>query len=982
MTDPINSDSYWNRRFSNDWDTNEGPEQSVFFAHLLLRNLPSWFIDYTKKQTSTAADWGCAEGQGTEYWASRLTATRFLGIDFSDIAITKASAQAKLANFACENWLGEGFSRPDRFDFVFSSNTLEHFEDPLPVLNNIARHASKAVVLALPYKEMERIDEHFHTFLPDNLPTRLSNGFRLVWSRVANCDEISHSYWNGKQIFLIYAETSWVDGVAPHLQDCTVQEEVFDPQKLAEMHERVAALSEDREKWREQALEMSNWGSKLNDFIAVQSDQLARVSQRLQAIEGAPLRYVSRRYARGAARRIFNALPLPAGPKQFLRRLIGRILRRVQVSAPAAPSGYEPERVQRFIAANPKAEANPVRDVLVFSVIDWHFRIQRPQQIARGFAQNGARVFFLSNHFVDDPEPGYEIERLDVDLELYQVKLHVSGAPAIYFSAPGEAELDRLRASLAKLLLDQAALSTVSVVEHAYWYPLARSVPNSLLVYDCMDHHEGFGNVPRELIDLEHKMMASSDLVVTTSSWLEDMARGKARSLATVRNACEYERFAKAPQQVYQDARKRKIIGYYGAIAEWFDLDLVRRLASENPDALVLLVGNDTAQAGAALKGLFNVVMTGEVPYDQLTHYLYAFDVCLLPFKVIPLTLATNPVKVYEYLAAGKPVVSTELPEIAQFGELVDSASSHDQFAEMVKKRIAVPSSPAEVEQRRAFAQRQTWQHRAEEFSTALAGLSMPRISVIVLTYNNLELTKACLDSLITRSHYPNLEIIVVDNASTDGSVAYLTAFGKTYPEVKIILNETNVGFAAGNNIGLAAATGQYLTLFNNDTIATRGWALTMMRHLQQDTSVGLVGPVTNNIGNEAKIRTTYTDPAEMPQEAAFYTLRRMGRAFPLKTAAFFCVMMPRSTYEKCGPLCEEYGLGFFEDDDYCRRVEQQGLRVLCVRDVFIHHHLSASFNKMLSKDRQALVDRNRAIYESKWGPWEPHQYDISNDDA
>lgn len=83
--------------------------------------------------------------------------------------------------------------------------------------------------------------------------------------------------------------------------------------------------------------------------------------------------------------------------------------------------------------------------------------------------------------------------------------------------------------------------------------------------------------------------------------------------------------------------------------------------------------------------------------------------------------------------------------------------------------------------------------------------------------------------------------------------------------------------------------------------------------------------------------------------------------------------MIPREVYLQIGPLDESYGLGFFEDDDYCRRIEQAGLRVACAEDVFVRHHLSASFGK-LGKGRRELLERNRKIYESKWESLESAQ--------
>ncbi|CAI8888301.1 hypothetical protein EMIT0P74_30133 [Pseudomonas sp. IT-P74] len=85
--------------------------------------------------------------------------------------------------------------------------------------------------------------------------------------------------------------------------------------------------------------------------------------------------------------------------------------------------------------------------------------------------------------------------------------------------------------------------------------------------------------------------------------------------------------------------------------------------------------------------------------------------------------------------------------------------------------------------------------------------------------------------------------------------------------------------------------------------------------------------------------------------------------------------MFTRKVYESVGPLDEAFGRGFFEDDDYCRRVEQSGLRVLCAEDVFIHHQLSTSFNKLKSADHQALFEQNKAINDAKWGTCTPHTY-------
>jgi GT2 family glycosyltransferase/glycosyltransferase involved in cell wall biosynthesis len=613
-------------------------------------------------------------------------------------------------------------------------------------------------------------------------------------------------------------------------------------------------------------------------------------------------------------------------------------------------------------------------DVLVWAVIDWHFRTQRPQHIARGLAQAGHRVFYVSNNLVDAAEPGFRAEPLDDSGRLYQVFLHAEGAPAIYFGAPTPQTVAQLRHSTGELLEWCDAGDALCIVQHPFWTDVASRVPGAALLYDCMDHHAGFGDNAPDVLAAEAELARSADLVLVTSDWLDHELAALNPNRAIVRNACDFAHFNDPPGTRYAPARAGKVIGYYGAIAEWFDIELVRGIARAFPDCTVLLVGNDTAGAATHLSGESNVEFTGEVPYDRLPHYLYAFDVALLPFQVIPLTLATNPVKVYEYLSAGKPVVAVDLPEMRQFGDLVRCAPDRDAFLAAVADALR-EDDPALVGRRVAFAKEQTWLHRAEELDCALATLRQPMASVVVLTYNNLDFTRACLHSIEALSRWDNLEVIVVDNASTDGTREFLREWETRGPGRRAILNDANLGFAAGNNVGLAAARGDYLVLLNNDTYVTPGWIGTMVRHLARNPDIGILGPVTNNIGNEARIEIHYADMAEMQRRSAAYTRRHLGSLFDIQTVAFFCVAMPRSTLERVGMLDEAFGIGFFEDDDYCRRVEAAGLRVVCADDVFVHHHLSASFDALKAERKRELFERNKAIYEAKWGAWTPHAY-------
>ncbi len=697
-----------------------------------------------------------------------------------------------------------------------------------------------------------------------------------------------------------------------------------------------------------------------------------------------PLRFVARLFRYGLTsedqrqitktlRNRYHQLPLsPPVKKQvsfFYHQLVLKTIRSIQSS---------PSLVLQFNAPTliPGVQQFDKPDYVVWGVIDWNFRHQRPQQLALALAAAGRRVFYISPALVDDKRAGFEAEALDASGQLFQIKLFAKGAPPIYSDAPSLETIAQLRRSIGEVLDWADCRQIISLVNHPFWYDMASVLPNSRLVYDCMDYHEGFGNNAESLLQLEKQLLSEAELAITTSTWLDDAITPHAKYRALIRNAGEYEHFAKVPDSIYHDPWGRRVIGYYGAIAEWFDLDLVESVARQHPDCSVLLVGADTVNAKSRLAKLDNVTFTGEVPYSELPHYLHGFDVCLLPFKIIPLTLATNPVKAYEYLGSGKPIVAVDLPEMAQFDGLVYAVAGKDAFLAAVSKVLSQPEPDSLVQKRKVFAQGQTWQRRAKALIEQAESVTRDvKVSVIVVTYNNIDLTHACLESIDKYSQYEPLEIIVVDNASNDGTPEFLSEWVANGQNRRLILNDDNRGFAAANNQGLAVANGEYLVLLNNDTYVTLGWIRTLVRHLQRDKTIGLIGPVTNNIGNEAKIDITYDGMDEMRLKSATYTRRRIGQTYPLRTAAFFCVMMPRATCERVGTLDEAFGRGFFEDDDYCRRIEQLGLRVVCAEDVFIHHQLSASFDKLKQQDRQKLFEDNKKIYEAKWGAWVPHAY-------
>jgi GT2 family glycosyltransferase len=248
------------------------------------------------------------------------------------------------------------------------------------------------------------------------------------------------------------------------------------------------------------------------------------------------------------------------------------------------------------------------------------------------------------------------------------------------------------------------------------------------------------------------------------------------------------------------------------------------------------------------------------------------------------------------------------------------------------------------------------------------------RVSIVVLTLDNLVYNTLCLTSVLANTHGLDYELIVVDNGSTDGTREYLRGLERAHAHVRIVFNDANRGFAAGNNQGLAMATGDVLVLLNNDTIVPPSWLAELLQHAE-DPRVGLVGPVTNRAGNEAEITAPYHTYGELVTFARERHEQFEGTCFDLRTATMFCVAMRRDMFERVGALDERFGIGLFEDDDYSMRVRQAGHRVICADAAFVHHFGQASIGRLQQTGEYGtLFHGNRERWEQKWGvPWQPY---------
>ncbi len=259
---------------------------------------------------------------------------------------------------------------------------------------------------------------------------------------------------------------------------------------------------------------------------------------------------------------------------------------------------------------------------------------------------------------------------------------------------------------------------------------VAGSLGEEWLIYYCVDEFSAFSGVSsRAMADLEADLLARSDLVVVTADRLYRSKASANPRTRLVRHGVDFDHFRRALDPATEIPAEiahlpRPILGYFGLIAEdWIDLDLLAHLARRFPEASLVMLGKSTMDL-SPLQALPNVHLLGRKPYQALPAYCRGFDVGLVPFPVSELTLNANPLKAREYIAAGLPVVSTAIPEVAVLPHCRIAADA-EAFVLAVEAALA---DPATREQRSESMRSESWAARLDEVRAHLFEASIDGI--------------------------------------------------------------------------------------------------------------------------------------------------------------------------------------------------------------------------------------------------------------
>ena len=354
----------------------------------------------------------------------------------------------------------------------------------------------------------------------------------------------------------------------------------------------------------------------------------------------------------------------------------------------------EPPRLSP-LNREPLRAARPRATLLCLSHLRWGFVYQRPQHLMSRLAADYDVLFF--------EEPIYEghaAPRLESHRAVAGVTILVPRLPA------GMLETQAIRAQ--RELLD-AYLAKRQAAELLLWYftPMSLAFTGHLrgqvVIFDCMDELSAFRHAPPALVDMERRLMTRADVVFTGGHSLWEAKRRHHANIHAMPSSVDVAHFAAARQPLPAPADQAGIpgprLGFFGVIDERFDIQLLSELAAQRPDWNIVLVGPVAKIDPATLPRLPNMHYLGAKPYGELPSYLSGWDVALMPFALNESTRFISPTKTPEYLAGGRPVVSTPIRDVIKgYGDsgVVSIAATPRGFIEAIEAALRL--APESVE--------------------------------------------------------------------------------------------------------------------------------------------------------------------------------------------------------------------------------------------------------------------------------------------
>lgn len=354
------------------------------------------------------------------------------------------------------------------------------------------------------------------------------------------------------------------------------------------------------------------------------------------------------------------------------------------------------------------------------------------------------RRFAATNRVLWVESPGMRAPRLTqaTDLRRIGIKLRTLGRPAeqrlenLYVCAPPTLPLPRsplarhvngwlyrraIRRDLRRLAFDEDPIVWAFVPHVA---PAIPGLRRRLLVYSCVDRWSAFADYDTGLMNaLEADLCRAADVVLASAEDLAEHCRRYSRNVHYVPHGVDTEHFERALEPGVMPGELAAIpeprVGFFGMLHEWVDVELIAALARRTPFHYVLI--GEARTDLTPLVGVPNIHLLGRQPYARLPDFCRGFRAGIVPFRMTALTRSVNPIKLREYAAAGLPVVSSALPEVARAGDFVACARSEDEWVAALTTAVAQGGSAAERRRQAARVRGQGWPATAARIGAILA---------------------------------------------------------------------------------------------------------------------------------------------------------------------------------------------------------------------------------------------------------------------
>jgi len=347
------------------------------------------------------------------------------------------------------------------------------------------------------------------------------------------------------------------------------------------------------------------------------------------------------------------------------------------------------------LEAEPSAPGPEPTTLICFSHLRWNFVFQRPQHLMSRFAREMNVIYWEEPVEIGPRETAYlQVREAPDSANIRVIVPHMpQGMPA-----------DAREAALSRLL--DAHLATVRGTLIAWYYtpmmlPFSKHVTPDVTVYDAMDELSKFKFAPTHLLDLEQELIDRADIVFTGGSSLYEAKKDRHHSVHCFPSSVDRAHFCKARSRQFepgdQEDLPRPRLGFYGVIDERFDTALLDEVARIRPDWSFVMVGPVVKISEDELPKRHNIHYLGAKTYAELPAYLSGWDVALMPFAMNESTQFISPTKTPEYLAGGKPVVSTPIKDVVRhYGQLegVKIASTQEEFVAACEAALELSHNP------------------------------------------------------------------------------------------------------------------------------------------------------------------------------------------------------------------------------------------------------------------------------------------------